>query len=204
MRDVITTLRQGSGLQASRIEEAVRLIIEAIGESPQREGLRDTPRRIAAMYEELLAGAAIDPAALLEISFSEDRHDEIVVLRDVRFYSTCEHHFLPFFGSATVAYLPDHRLTGISKLARVVEAYARRLQLQERLTSQVADCLMDTLQPAGVAVIVRAQHLCMAMRGVRREESELVTTAMRGAFREDPALRQELFCLLDHGGNSRA
>ncbi len=200
MQETIEPLNRTLPLATGQIEEATRLLLDALGESVDREGLRDTPRRVAAMYEELLAGTAADPGALLQVTFSEDDHDEIVILRDIRFYSLCEHHLLPFFGTAMVAYLPDRRLTGISKLARVVDAFARRLQLQERLTAQVADCLMEHLEPLGAAVIVRANHLCMAMRGVAKEESTLVTSAMRGAFRDDTALRKELYALLQPNG----
>lgn len=180
---------------AARIREAVRAILEAVGEDPDREGLRETPRRIAAMYADLFGGLHVDPADILRVGFEEDEHNEMVVLRDIPFYSICEHHLLPFHGVAHVGYLPDGRLVGISKLARVVEAFAKRPQLQERLTGQIADCIMDVLQPLGVGVIVAAEHLCMTMRGVRKPGSRMVTSAMRGQFRKRPATRAEFLAL---------
>lgn len=178
------------------IERAVRMILEAVGEDPNREGLVDTPARVARMYEEVLAGMHDDPARHLEVHF-EANHDEMVLVRDITFYSLCEHHLLPFFGKAHVAYIPKNgRVTGLSKLARVVQTYARRLQMQERMTSQIADTLMQYLQPLGVAVVVEAEHLCMSMRGVRQPGSLTVTSAVRGVFRTDERTRAEAFALI--------
>ena len=178
-----------------RIKDAVRIILEAVGEDPAREGLQDTPRRIADMYEEIFSGLRADPHAIMKVGF-EEGHAEMVVLKDIPFYSLCEHHFLPFHGVAHVGYLPKGRVVGVSKLARVVEAFARRPQLQERLTSQVAECIMEALQPLGVGVVVQAEHLCMTMRGVKKPGSRMTTSAMRGHFRERPATRAEFLSLL--------
>ena len=176
----------------ARIEKAVREILEAVGEDPDRDGLQRTPERVARMYEEIFAGLEVDPASLLEVTF-EEGHDEMVMVRDIPLYSACEHHLVPFIGRAHVAYIPndDGRITGLSKLARVVEAYARRPQVQERLTTQVADCIETVLQPRGVLVVIEAEHLCMAMRGVRKRGTLTVTSAVRGLFRDDPRTRAE-------------
>jgi len=181
-----------------RVGEAVRDLIEALGEDPAREGLRDTPRRISQMYAEILGGLDVDPAQFLSVQFG-DGYDEMVILREIPFYSMCEHHFLPFHGVAHVGYIPDGRVVGISKIARVVEAYAKRLQLQERLTAQVADCIMRAVRPDGVAVVVEAEHLCMTMRGVRKPGSRMVTSAMRGGFRKQPVTRAEFLSLVKNG-----
>lgn len=182
-----------------KIEQAVRMILEAVGEDPNREGLLDTPARVARMYEEVLAGMHDDGARHLEVHFEAD-HDEMVLVRDIAFYSLCEHHLLPFFGKAHVAYIPKNgRVTGLSKLARVVQAYAKRLQMQERMTSQIADTLMKHLQPLGVAVVVEAEHLCMSMRGVRQPGSRTITSAVRGVFRTDKRTRDEAFALILEG-----
>jgi GTP cyclohydrolase I len=178
-----------------RIERAVREIIEAIGEDPRREGLIDTPDRVARMYAELFEGLRMDPAEYLKVGF-EAGHDEMVILRDIPFYSVCEHHFMPFHGTAAVGYIPDGRVVGLSKLARVVEGYARRPQLQERLTSQVADTLMDTLEPDGVAVVISAEHLCMTQRGVKKPGARMVTSATRGTFRKNDVTRAEFLSLV--------
>ena len=178
-----------------RLRAAVTEIFGAIGEDAERDGLRDTPRRIAEMYEEIFGGLAIDPLEYLKVGF-EVAHDEMVLLRGIPFYSMCEHHFLPFHGEAHVGYVPDGRVVGISKLARVVEAYARRPQIQEQLTSQVADAIMDVLQPDGVAVVIEAEHLCMTMRGVKKPGSRMMTSAMRGTFRQSPVTRAEFLSLV--------
>ncbi len=177
------------------LREAVARMIEAIGEDPQREGLVETPRRVAQMYAEIFSGLAVDPRTFLEVGF-EEGHDEMVILKDIPFYSMCEHHFMPFHGVAHVGYIPDGRVVGISKIARVVEAYARRPQLQERLTGQIADCIMECLQPDGVAVVVEAEHLCMTMRGVKKPGSKVVTSAMRGHFRHRQVTRGEFLSLV--------
>lgn len=181
-----------------RIEQAVRDLIEALGEDLDREGLRDTPRRISQMFAEIFAGLDVDPADYLSIQFG-DGHDEMVILRDIPFYSMCEHHFLPFHGVAHVGYIPDGRVVGISKIARVVEAFAKRPQLQERLTAQVADCIMHAVRPDGVAVVIEAEHLCMTMRGVRKPGSRMVTSAMRGGFRKQSVTRAEFLSLVRNG-----
>lgn len=182
-------------IDRERVREAVTELLLAIGEDPSREGLADTPRRIADMYAEIFGGLAIDPAEYLTVGF-EVAHDEMVILRNIPFYSMCEHHFLPFHGEAHVGYVPDGRVVGISKLARVVETYARRPQLQERLTSQVAETVMNALQPDGVAVVVEAEHLCMTMRGVRKPGSRMVTSAMRGQFKRSSVTRSEFLSLV--------
>lgn len=178
-----------------RIAAAVRDILEAVGEDPQREELRETPRRVAEMYAELFAGLAIDPHEFLRVGF-EERHDQMVVLKDIPFYSLCEHHLLPFLGAVHVGYIPDGRVAGLSKLARVVDAFARRPQLQERLTSQVADCILETLKPDGVAVVVEAEHLCLSFRGVRKPGVRVVTSAVRGEFRRSALSRSEFLSLV--------
>ncbi|MCY3919019.1 MAG: GTP cyclohydrolase I FolE [Chloroflexi bacterium] len=184
---------------SARLEDAVREMLLAIGEDPDREGLRDTPRRIAEAYAEVFAGMRTDPASLLRVGF-EEGHDEMVILRDIPFFSMCEHHLLPFHGSAHVAYVPRGRVVGISKIARLVDAVARRPQLQERLTSQVADTLMDALEPDGVAVAVQAEHLCMTMRGIKKPGSRMVTSAMRGTFQSQPETRTEFLALVGQQG----
>jgi len=178
-----------------RIEKAVLEILAAVGENPQREGLRDTPARVARMYDELLAGMRQDPSEHLKSIFHE-KYDEIVLLRDIPFYSICEHHLMPFIGKAHVAYLPDGKLLGISKLARVVDNFSRRLQLQERLTDQIADFLMQQLSPQGVSVVLEASHSCMTMRGIRKPGSVMVTSALRGIFKKDPRSRAEVLSLM--------
>jgi GTP cyclohydrolase I len=178
-----------------RIQRAVLEIIEAVGEDPLREGLVDTPARVARMYAELFEGLRIDPTQYLTVGF-EAGHDEMVILRDVPFYSICEHHFMPFHGRAALGYIPDGRVVGVSKLARLVEGFAHRPQLQERLTSQVADALMDTLAPDGVAVVVEAEHLCMTQRGVKKPGSSMVTSATRGLFRKNDVTRAEFLSLV--------
>ena len=182
-------------IDTPRLEAAVREMLLAIGEDPEREGLRDTPRRIAEAYGEVLGGMHLDPAELLKVGF-EEGHDEMVILRDIPFFSMCEHHFLPFHGSAHVAYVPRGRVVGISKIARLVDAVARRPQLQERLTSQIADTLIEALEPDGVGVAVEAEHLCMTMRGIKKPGSRMVTSAMRGTFQSQDETRAEFLTLL--------
>jgi len=191
-----TLLRTHDGaMDRARIEAAVHAILEAIGEDPSREGMVGTPERVARMYAELFAGLTIDPAEYLRIGFDEG-HQEMVILRDVPFYSVCEHHLVPFHGQVHLGYIPAGRVVGLSKLARVIDAYAKRPQLQERLTSQIADCVMDNLRPDGVAVVVRAEHLCMTMRGVKKPGSMVITSATRGAFRSKVATRSEFLSLV--------
>jgi GTP cyclohydrolase IA len=175
-----------------RIERAVREILEAIGEDPERDGLKDTPARVARMYEEIFEGLHDDPSRYLQTQFEAD-HDEMVMVRDIPMYSACEHHLLPWVGKAHVAYIPndDGRITGLSKLARLVDSYAKRPQVQERLTSQIADELDRSLEPKGVMVVIEAEHLCMTMRGIRKPGATTVTSAVRGQFRRSVATREE-------------
>ncbi|MDQ4127703.1 MAG: GTP cyclohydrolase I FolE [Actinomycetota bacterium] len=178
-----------------RIEHAVREILAAIGEDPEREGLRDTPRRVAGAYEFLFAGLGEDPVRHLDLGF-EENHREMVLIRDIPLYSICEHHLLPFIGKAHVGYIPNERVAGLSKLARVVEGYSRRPQLQERLTAQIADALHKELETRGAIVVVEADHLCMTMRGVQKPGSVTVTSAVRGIYAEDQRTRQEAISLI--------
>jgi GTP cyclohydrolase I len=189
------TLLEGNAVDRARIERAIREILEAIGEDAGRESLIETPARVARMYEEVFAGLTVDPREYLAVGF-EEGHQEMVIVRDIPFYSLCEHHLLPFHGRAHVGYIPDGRVVGLSKLARVVEAYAKRPQLQERLTGQVAECIMECLEPDGVAVVVEAEHLCMTMRGVKKPGSSVITSAMRGHFRKRVATRSEFLALV--------
>jgi len=184
-----------SPVDKERIANAVREILLAVGENPDREGLRDTPQRVARMYEELFSGLNSNPAERLSARFTES-YDELVVLRDIPFNSVCEHHLMPFEGTAGVAYLPDGKVVGISKLARVVDDFALRPQVQERLTSQIADVIDEVLQPKGVAVVLRATHTCMTCRGVKKAGSVMVTSAVRGRCRSDARTRSEVMSLL--------
>src|ERR1700761_4837971 len=178
-----------------RIERAVREILLAVGEDPDREGLLKTPNRVARAYAELMAGLQDDPRRALKTVFHE-RYDEVVLLRDIEFQSICEHHLLPFTGRAHVAYLPGGKVVGLSKLARLVEGYARRPQVQERLTTQIADALMEELQPIGAACVIEAEHTCMTMRGAKKHGSVMVTSALRGIFKDNPASRAEVLALM--------
>lgn len=181
-----------------KIEQAVHMILEAIGEDPQREGVLDTPKRVANMYQEIFSGIDAEPRELLQVCFSE-YHDELVLVKDIPIYSMCEHHLLPFYGKAHVAYIPrGGKVVGISKLARVTETYCRRPQLQERLTSQIADCINDALNPYGVGVVIQAEHMCMTMRGIRKPGSITVTSAVRGLFETKSETRAELFSLINN------
>jgi GTP cyclohydrolase I len=184
-------------IDEARIKKAVREILEAIGEDADREGLRDTPARVARMYAELLAGQAEDPNVHLKAVFDEQHH-EIVLIRDIAFHSTCEHHMMPFDGVAHVAYIPDGKVLGISKFARIVDAFARRLQVQERLTSQIADFINSGLHAKGVAVVIEAAHSCMTARGVRKPGSAVVTSALRGLVLKNQSTRDEVMSLI-HG-----
>ena len=181
----------------ARAAAAVRELLLAVGEDPDRPGLQETPDRVARAYAETFAGLWQDPAEVLATTFDED-HDEMVLVKDIPMYSTCEHHLVPFHGVAHVGYIPgeDGRVTGLSKLARLVEVYARRPQVQERMTSQIADALADVLKPRGVLVVIEAEHLCMAMRGIRKPGSSTITSAVRGIFRENPATRSEAMSLV--------
>jgi GTP cyclohydrolase I len=195
LEDIRHRIDTSAPVDVDRIERAMREIIIAVGEDPGREGLLDTPARVARMYAELFEGLRIDPTEYLKVGF-EVGHDEMVILRDIPFYSICEHHFMPFHGAAAVGYIPDGRVVGVSKLARLVEGYARRPQLQERLTGQVADAIMETLQPDGVAVVIEAEHLCMTQRGVKKPGSRMVTSATRGLFRQNQVTRAEFLSLV--------
>ena len=178
-----------------RIEKAVREILLAVGENPEREGLVKTPNRVARAYAELMAGLEDDPRRHLKTVFRE-RYDEVVLLRDIEFHSLCEHHLLPFTGRAHVAYLPDGKVVGLSKLARLVEGYARRPQVQERLTTQIADALMEELNPIGAACVIEAVHTCMTIRGAKKHGSVMVTSALRGVFKDNPGSRAEILALM--------
>jgi GTP cyclohydrolase IA len=180
-------------------EEAVRTLIRWAGDDPEREGLIQTPARVARAYREFFSGYESDPMQILATTFSEvDGYDEMVVLKDIRFESYCEHHMVPIIGRAHVAYLPEHRVVGISKLARLVDVYAKRLQIQEKMTVQIADALNTVLQPKGVAVILEAAHQCMSTRGVHKPGASLVTSRMLGAFRNDPSTRREFLSIVGH------
>jgi GTP cyclohydrolase IA len=182
-------------INKSKIEKAVASIIEAIGEDPKREGLIGTPRRIAEMYVEVFSGIYEDPREELRVGF-EEGHREMVILKDIAFYSMCEHHFLPFHGLAHVGYIPNGRVVGASKIGRVIEILAKRPQLQERLTTQIANTMVEVLEPKGVAVVIQAEHLCMTMRGVKKPGSNIVTSAMRGLFQKSPLTRSEFLSLV--------
>jgi GTP cyclohydrolase IA len=184
-------------------EDAVRTLLRWAGDDPTREGLVDTPSRVTRAYAEFFSGYAIDPVAVLERTFEEtDGYDEIVLLRDIRLESTCEHHLAPIIGRVHVAYLPYHRVVGISKLARVVEAYARRLQIQEKMTAQIANTIQQVLEPRGVAVVIEAAHQCMTTRGVHKPGVTMVTSRMLGAFRDNPATRRELLAMIGNRGSA--
>ncbi|HOK66125.1 MAG TPA: GTP cyclohydrolase I FolE [Anaerohalosphaeraceae bacterium] len=182
-------------VDTERIEKAVREILLAVGEDPEREGLKATPQRVARMYAELLAGMRQNAADHLKSIFHE-QYDEIVLLREIPFYSICEHHLMPFIGKAHVAYLPAGRVLGVSKLARIVDTFARRLQVQERLTDQIADFLMKNLEPIGVAVVLEASHSCMTIRGIQKPGAVMVTSSLRGIFKRDPRSRAEVLTLM--------
>lgn len=189
---------KSKGVDMEKAQKAVRMILEAIGEDPDREGLRDTPARVARMYSEIFCGLHNDPKQHLQVQFAED-HEEMVLVKDIPVYSMCEHHLVPFYGKAHVAYIPKAgKVTGLSKLARVVEGYAKRPQLQERLTSQIADSVMEVLHARGVLVVVEAEHMCMTMRGVRKPGSKTITSAVRGQFKTSQATRAEAMALI-HG-----
>ena len=179
------------------LADLVRRLLELIGEDPDREGLQRTPERVARMYAELTEGYRVDPVALVNDALFDVSYDEMVVVRDIEFYSLCEHHMLPFFGKAHVAYIPNGRVLGLSKIPRVVEMYARRLQVQERLTEQIADFLEELLHPQGVAVVIEAAHMCAMMRGVKKANARMVTSALRGLFRENERTRNEFLSLVN-------
>jgi len=188
-------------VDVERVRKAVHELLDAIGEDPDRDGLLATPDRVASMYEELFSGLHDDPARHLEVTFAAE-HDEMVMVRDIPFASLCEHHLVPFLGRAHVAYIPaeDGRITGLSKLARLVDGYARRLQVQERMTTEIADAIQGVLSPRGVFVVIEAEHLCMSMRGVRKPGAKTVTSAVRGCIRDSASTRAEAMSLLLHRG----
>jgi GTP cyclohydrolase IA len=192
--------KDDAGIDQPRIAAAVREILFAIGEDPDREGLVKTPNRVARAYAELFAGLRDDPRRHLHVTFDE-QHREMVVLRDIPFSSTCEHHLLPFTGHAHVGYIPKGRIVGLSKLARMIDGYARRPQVQERLTSEIANAIMDELQPAGCGVLIQASHACMTIRGIQKPGATMVTSAMRGSFRIRPETRAEFMSIVRHDGS---
>lgn len=192
--------RRPKGTDFKKIERAVRMILEAVGEDPDREGLKETPKRVAKMYDEVFAGLRQDPAKVMKV-FEDEGHDEMVMLKDIPFYSMCEHHLLPFAGKAHVCYIPSKgRLSGISKLARIVDLFSKRPQVQERLTGQIADTIMGLLHAQGVLVVLEAEHFCMTMRGVRKAGSRMVTSAVRGALEENDITRKEALALIGKVG----
>ncbi|MBJ9993039.1 GTP cyclohydrolase I FolE [Paenibacillus cellulositrophicus] len=183
------------GENREKIEYHIEQILKLIGENPEREGLLETPARVTRMYEEIFAGYEVDPRDVLGVTFDEN-HEELVIVKDIVYYSQCEHHMAPFFGKVHIGYIPSGKIAGLSKLARLVEAVTRRLQVQERITSQIADIMVDVLQPHGVMVVVEGEHLCMCSRGVKKPGSKTVTSGVRGIFREDPASRAEFLSLI--------
>lgn len=189
---------ESAGMDLGKIEQGIRLVLEGLGEDPERDGLRRTPARVAEMYAEVLDGTHQDLNAIVQ-PIPSDKHQELVLVKDIPFHSICEHHLTPFFGMAHVAYIPSKcgKIAGLSKLARLVKTAAARLQLQERLTSTIADTLVETLDPEGVLVLVQAEHLCMSMRGVRTAGSQTVTSAVRGIFRTNSATRAEVLALIE-------
>jgi GTP cyclohydrolase I len=201
---VIVAATEGTRPSRAEAESAVRTLIRWAGDDPNREGLRETPARVIRSYEEFFAGYGEDPKEMLSRTFEEtDGYDEMVLLRDIRLESYCEHHILPIIGKAHVAYMPSNRVVGISKLARVVEVYARRLQIQEKLTVQVASCIQEVLHPRGVAVVIDATHECMTTRGVHKSGVSMVTSHMLGVFRDDATTRRELLSLIGNPANLR-
>ena len=183
------------------VQKAIQDLLTAFGENPQRSGLRDTPDRVARMYQELLEGYWVDPEALVNDAIFEETYDEMVIVRDIEYYSLCEHHMLPFIGRAHVAYFPRGKVIGLSKIPRIVDMFARRLQVQERMTRQIAEFIHNLLNPYGVAVVVEGLHLCATMRGVRKHDARMTTSAMFGAFRKNPATRQEFLENISRGSN---
>ncbi len=190
---------KNDNIDDAAIETSITNILNAVGEDSQREGLQFTPRRVARMYHELLGGYTMDSTAIINGALFEVQYDEMVIVRDIEFYSMCEHHMLPFIGRAHVAYIPDGKVLGLSKIPRIVDMYARRLQVQERMTRQIADFLRDLLKPQGVAVVVEAMHLCSMMRGVKKHDARMTTSAMHGAFRANLATRQEFLANISRG-----
>ncbi len=197
--DLENILPPPDGVDEEAASEAVLSLLTALGEDPGRDGLKKTPLRVARMYRELLAGYHVDPQVLINEALFEIRYDEMVIVRDIEFYSLCEHHMLPFVGRAHVAYLPDGKVLGLSKIPRIVDMYARRLQVQERMTRQIADFIGDLLNPQGVAVVVEAMHMCSMMRGVKKHDARMTTSAMHGSFRTNASTRQEFLDNISRG-----
>jgi len=184
-------------MDKKKIEKAVEMLLKAVGENPNREGLKNTPKRVADFYCEALEGMKINPLDILSVYYEKENHEEIVLIKDIPFYSICEHHLLPFFGKVNVAYIPKKdRLLGISKLIRVVDMFSKRLQLQERMSKHIVETIMKAAQPRGAMVVIEAEHLCMTMRGVKKPGSKMITSAMRGIFLSDPRTRAEALSLL--------
>jgi GTP cyclohydrolase I len=194
-------LLPGNGMHEDDLQRATKTMLQAFGEDPEREGLLRTPGRVARMYGELLAGYRVDPLAIVNEAVFEEEYDAMVVVRDIEYYSLCEHHMLPFIGRASVAYLADNRVIGLSKIPRIVDMFARRLQVQERMTNQIADFLMELLRPRGVAVVVEGLHLCANMRGVQKHDARMITSAMLGTFRTNLATREEFLNNISRGAN---
>ena len=188
----------------AEIEDAVRLVLEYVGEDPGREGLERTPERVARMYDELLAGYSTDPVTMINDAIFDVEYDEMVLVRDIDFYSLCEHHMLPFIGRAHVAYLPDQKVIGLSKIPRIVDMYARRLQVQERMTREIASFLEEVLHPRGVAVVVEGTHMCSMMRGVKKANARMVTSAMLGSFKENSQTRAEFMAHIERGSGANS
>jgi GTP cyclohydrolase I len=197
--DLSENYLEKSGIENELVEQAISQLLKAVGEDPAREGLKFTPKRVARMYSELLSGYHVDPEAMINSALFNITYDEMVLVRDIEFYSLCEHHILPFIGRVHVAYIPDGKVIGLSKIPRIVDMYARRLQVQERMTRQIADYLRDLLRPQGVAVVVEAVHLCSMMRGVKKHDARMTTSAMHGAFRANLATRQEFLDNISRG-----
>jgi GTP cyclohydrolase I len=200
--DTLETNNWNENFDQKSIQSAIAKVLEAVGENPNREGLKNTPIRVARMFAELLAGYRTDPVTLVNGAVFEVSYDEMVIVRDIEFYSMCEHHLLPFMGRVHVAYLPSGKVIGLSKIPRIVDMYARRLQVQERMTRQIADFIMGVLKPKGVAVVVEGLHLCTMMRGVKKHDARMTTSAMHGAFRANLATRQEFLDNISRGATS--
>ncbi len=194
--DTMRPSLESFNLQQLRVMDATRQVLSAVGEDPERQGLLDTPRRVAKMYGELLSGYATDPVQVLNGALFDVEYDEMVVVKDIEFHSMCEHHMLPFSGHANVGYLPDHKVVGLSKVPRLVDVFARRLQVQERLTQQVAHAISTLVRPKGVGVVIEASHMCSVIRGVRKQDASMVTSSMLGLFRTDPATRNEFLSIV--------
>lgn len=183
-------------MNQGKIQKGVRMILEGVGENPNREGLLETPKRVAKAYKELLAGYHHLPTSILRKRFSVQKYDQMILVKNIDFQSLCEHHLLPFTGVAHIAYIPKQKVVGLSKIARTVEMYARRLQIQEQLTEQIADTIMKELQPRGVGIVISATHFCMTMRGVKKHEPKMITSALMGEFRDNPSTRNEFLSLV--------